>query len=622
MTGIRHRYDIDGLRAVAIVPILLFHAGASALAGGFVGVDIFFVISGYLITSIVLKDVAAGRFSLLSFYRRRVVRIFPALLAMLVLVLGWSAVRLLPVEFERLAHSAMAAMGFVSNIWFWRISDYFSPDAELIPLLHTWSLGVEEQFYIFYPLLILVLLRWWPGVLRQLLPVLALGSLVLCALVAMRSPIGAFYLFPTRAWELLLGASLAAGAFPEIRAQAARNAAAFAGAALIVAGVLLIRPGQAFPFPWALLPCLGTALLIGYGENSAIGRLLAMAPARWLGRISYSVYLWHWPIIALHRIETGIELDHAETAIMVLASIAAGALSYYLVEQPFMRRFRQRGSNRRVVMTGLACVAAVIGGTLVMTSTAESWRRIDPDTARVASYAGYLDRPEYQYQFRRGPCFRGEAQAGIPFSPDHCVSLDPSRPNMVVLGDSYAAQIWRAFALRYPERNVMQASAAGCRPLLGTGGQPQCRETIDHVLGPLLETRQVDTVVLAARWLEDEIDALPRTIRHIQDAGAQVVVIGSPMEYEGEFPSILARAMVRKDPSYVERWRVRERAALDARVAKIVAPTGATYVSLVDLMCPAGMCITRTPDGGPVQFDYGHLTLATSRWVVARMPAI
>ena len=193
---------------------------------------------------------------------------------------------------------------------------------------------------------------------------------------------------------------------------------------------------------------------------------------------------------------------------------------------------------------------------------------------------------------------------------------------MVVLGDSYAAQIWRAFALRYPERNVMQASAAGCRPLLGTGGQLQCRETIDHVLGPLLETRQVDTVVLAARWLEDEIDALPRTIRHIQDAGAQVVVIGSPMEYEGEFPSILARAMVRKDPSYVERWRVGERAALDARVAKIVAPTGATYVSLVDLMCPAGKCITRTPDGGPVQFDYGHLTLATSRWVVARMPAI
>ena len=228
MTGIRHRYDIDGLRAVAIVPILLFHAGASALAGGFVGVDIFFVISGYLITSIVLKDVAAGRFSLLAFYRRRVVRIFPALLAMLVLVLGWSAVRLLPVEFERLAHSAMAAMGFVSNIWFWRISDYFSPDAELIPLLHTWSLGVEELLYIFYPLLILVLLRWWPGVLRQLLPVLAFGSLVLCALVAMRSPIGAFYLFPTRAWELLLGASLAAGAFPEIRAQAARNAAAFA----------------------------------------------------------------------------------------------------------------------------------------------------------------------------------------------------------------------------------------------------------------------------------------------------------------------------------------------------------------------------------------------------------
>ena len=417
MTAIRHRDDIEGLRAVAIVPILLFHAGVSALAGGFVGVDIFFVISGYLITSIVLKDIAADKFSLASFYRRRIVRIFPALFAMLIVVLGWSAMRLLPVEFERLAHSAMAAMGFAANIYFWRISDYFSPDAELMPLLHTWSLGVEEQFYVVYPLFILLLMRWKPGALKPLLPALALGSLLLGWLVAMRSPIGAFYLFPTRAWELLLGASLAAGVFPRIAAPLARQGLALAGAGLIVAGVLLVRPGSAFPVPWALLPCVGTALLIGYGEASAIGRLLSFAPIRYVGRISYSVYLWHWPIIALYRTETGIALDPTETAILVLASLGAGALSYHLVELPFMTRFRARGSSRRVVAVGLTAAAAAIGAVLVLTATAQSWRRIDPDVARIASYADYLQRPEYQYQFRRGPCFRGEAQADLAFVP-------------------------------------------------------------------------------------------------------------------------------------------------------------------------------------------------------------
>ena len=622
MTAIRHRDDIEGLRAVAIVPILLFHAGVSALAGGVVGVDIFFVISGYLITSIVLKDIAADRFSLVSFYRRRVVRIFPALFAMLIVVLGWSAVRLLPHEFERLAHSAMAAMGFASNIYFWRISDYFSPDAELMPLLHTWSLGVEEQFYIFYPLFILVLMRLKPAALKPLLPVLALGSLLLGWLVAMRSPIGAFYLFPTRAWELLLGASLAAGIFPRIAATGTRQGLALAGAGLIIAGVLLVRPGNAFPVPWALLPCVGTALLLGYGEASVVGRMLSLAPIRYVGRISYSVYLWHWPIIALYRTETGIALDPAETAVLVLASLAAGAVSYHLVELPFMTRFRARGSSRRVVAVGLTAAAAAIGGVLALTATASSWRRIDPDVARIASYADYLQRPEYQYQFRRGPCFRGEAQAELAFLPEECVRLDRARPNVVVLGDSYAAQYWRAFALRYPDRNVMQANASGCRPLLGTEGAAHCREVVDYVLGPMLATGEVDTVVLAARWLGNELDALPRTIRHIRQAGADVVVIGPTPEYQGEFAAILARAIAKDDLSYIDHWRVDGRDELDARLADIVAPTGATYVSVIGSMCRADDCIKLTPDGQPVQFDYGHLTFAGSQWVVARIPPI
>jgi peptidoglycan/LPS O-acetylase OafA/YrhL len=622
MTALRHRDDIDGLRAVAILPITLFHAGVAALAGGFVGVDIFFVISGYLITSIVLRDMAADRFTLAGFYRRRVVRIFPALFAMLILVLAWSAVMLLPAEFERLAESAMAATGFASNLYFWRTSDYFNPAAELMPLLHTWSLGVEEQFYIFYPLFLLLLTRVWARGVRPLLPILTLASLLLGGLVALRSPIGAFYLLPCRAWELLLGASLAAGMFPAVASRADRQALALIGLLLVVAAVFVVRPGPYFPVPLALLPCVGTALLIGYGEDTAVGRALSWAPLRWIGRISYSVYLWHWPIIALYRIETGVALDGLETALLVLASIAAGALSYYAVERPFMRRFREAGSSGRIVAGGLAAVATGIAAMFLLSATAPAWRQIDPEVARIAAYDDYLERAEYRYQFRRGPCFRGEAERGIPFVPAECLALDPARPNVVILGDSYAAQYWRAFALRYPERNVMQANASGCRPLLGGGGEARCREVVDHVLGPLLSTGRVATVVLAARWLDDELEALPATIRRIQQAGARVVVIGPTVEYEGEFPSILARSLAKRDPSYVGRWRVHDREAQDARIAALVAPTGAAYVSPLRLLCPQGRCLLRTADGGPMQFDYGHLTLAGSRYVVDRMPPL
>ena len=374
--------------------------------------------------------------------------------------------------------------------------------------------------------------------------------------------------------------------------------------------------------PAALLPCIGTALLIGYGEGTAVGRALSWAPFRWIGRISYSVYLWHWPIIALYRIETGVALDGVETVALVFASIAAGAASYYAVERPFMRRFRESGSSGRIVAGGLAAVAVGIAAMALLSATASSWRQIDPEVAQVAAYDDYLQRPQYQYQFRRGPCFRGEAERDIPFVPAECLALDPARPNVVVLGDSYAAQYWRAFALRYPDRNVLQANASGCRPLLGTGGETRCREVVDHVLGPLLATGRVATVVLAARWLDDELAALPSTIRRIQQAGARVVVIGPTVEYEGEFPSILARSLAKQDTSYVDRWRVHDREAQDARIAALVAPTGAAYVSPLRLLCPEGRCLLRTGDGGPMQFDYGHLTLAGSRYVVDRMPPL
>lgn len=624
-TALRHRTDIDGLRAVAILPILLFHAGVSALAGGFVGVDIFFVISGFLITSIIAREIDGERFRLVDFYRRRVVRIFPALFVVCALSLAWGAWRLLPGEFDRLAHSTMAALAFASNIHFWLVADYFAPEAELMPLLHTWSLGVEEQFYIFFPLAMLLVARFSR---RRLLPLLALGAAISFAggwFVALQSPVAAFYLLPVRAWELLAGSLVAVSGIaastgaPDPRWNVVREGAALAGALLLAAAILFVRDGPAFPMPEAFVPTLGAALVIAFGEGTQVGRFLSLGALRYIGRISYSTYLWHWPLIAFWRIESGIELDLAETVALVAASLAAGALSYHLVEKPFMARYRNHGSSAGIVGVGFAGLATGVAAAAALLTTAPQWRRIDPQVERIAAYDDYIATPEYQFQFRRGPCFRGEAQADIPFKPAECVGLSDAKPNVVVLGDSYAAQYWRAVALELPNANVMQASASGCRPLIRTGGDTRCREVADYVLGPLLATGEVDTVVLAGRWLPEDLPAIAPTIAHVRAAGANVVFIGGTVEYQGTFPSILARALERGDLSLVDRWRVSDTAAWDRRLEGIVEPTGALYVSPLRIIC-APECRLTAPGGAPMQFDYGHLTLPGARYVVARIP--
>ena len=622
---LRHRTDIDGLRAVAILPILLFHAGVSALAGGFVGVDIFFVISGFLITSIIVRQIDRSSFTLVDFYRRRAVRIFPALVVMCACVIAWGAWRLLPGEFARLSNSAMAALAFASNIHFWLVSNYFAPEAELMPLLHTWSLGVEEQFYIAFPLAVIAAARFARHRLLACLAVAAAISFAGGWLIAMHSPVAAFYLLPVRAWELLVGSFVAVSCITRrvVEATAARarlrEAIAMLGALMLMLAIIFVRDGPAFPMPAALAPTLGAALVIAYGEGTLVGRVLSLGALRYIGKISYSTYLWHWPLIAFWRIETGIELDLLETVGLTAVSLAAGALSYHFVEWPVMARFRTRGSSWTILGAGLGALAAGVAATFVVLATAPQWRQIDPRVERVAAYDDYVGTDQYQYQFRRGPCFRGEAQAAIPFDRAQCVALSDDRPNVVVVGDSYAAQYWRAIALRLPRANVLQATASGCRPLIGTGGDERCREVADYVLGPFLASGKVSTVVLAGRWLPEDLAAIAPTIAHIRAAGAEAIFIGVPVEYEGSFPPVLARAMARHDPQFVDRWRVSENVAWDRQLEMAVRSTGALYVSPLRIMCTP-TCRLMAPGGAPMQFDYGHLTLPGARYVVARIP--
>ena len=613
---IGYRSDIDGLRAVAVLPIVLFHAGVTAIPGGFTGVDVFFVISGFLITSIIQTDLEAGRFSLATFYRRRVVRIVPALAVMLVATLAVGCLLLLPGELRELGRSAAATAGFVSNIFFWKTANYFAGAAESKALLHTWSLGVEEQFYIFFPLLLLLVRKLLPGRLPAVLITVILGSFLLGVAVELKVPGSAanFYLLPSRAWELALGGLVAVGGVPSVTRPATRAALAWSGLALIVLGLFAVGPGSAFPIPWALPSAVGTALLIAYTPGTFAARLLSARPAVAIGQVSYSLYLWHWPIIVFYRLTVGATLTWQATVLLVLASFVAAVASRELVEKPFLARFRAPPSLPKIV-TGLVALTAVVAAGLVLSVNADKVRDLPPDVRRIAGYGDYANSAEWRYQYRRGPCFAGEGEV---YRAERCLMPSVTRPNVLVLGDSHAAQYWRAVSLALPEAHVVQATASGCRPVLPVVGAPRCTDMVRHVLGRALEQLRPRLVVIGGRWRLGDVAGAERTVAFLRRRGVRVVVIGPTVEYHGDFSQLLARAMLSQDFAGLDRLRAKEQRSVDAALAPGVRRAGGRYVSAYAIECPGDRCRYVAPGGAPMQFDYGHLTLPAARYVIAR----
>lgn len=612
----KYRTDIEGLRAVAIVPIVLFHAGLQSIAGGFIGVDVFYVISGFLITSIIMPDLEADRFSLLDFYRRRAVRILPAVFVMVAVVLVGGTLRLFPDDLRSLAKSAAAAVAFVSNIHFWLSAGYFGPAAETLPLLHTWSLGVEQQFYLFYPLLMLAIRRFAPGHTKAILALLALASFALSLYWAVTAPTNAFYLLPSRVWELALGGLVAIGAQPQVASARTRDGLALGGFAMIVLGAAVIRSTSLFPAPWGLLPAGGTALLAAYGGEAVTARLFNWTPVRRIGAISYSLYLWHWPIIAFWRLETDRELTLTDTAIVVAASWVAAELSYRLVEQPAMRRWRS-GRSGPILSFNLAAMALLAVAAGGVAANSENWRTYPPEVRKVASYAHYEGSPTHKSQFIEGTCF---VSLGMVFDRDNCLAMSTTKRNMLVFGDSHAAQLWRAVADRYADWNVMQATGAACRPMHGVSTESHCNDLIPYVLDRFLPSHKVDVIVLAGRWLAGEDDILAREIAAMKATGAQVVVVGPVVEYAAETPRLIAEALMRGDMARVDRRRVMERRERDRAMAPVVKAAGATWVSAWDTECPNDVCRLFDPEGGPMHFDYGHMTVAATRLIVDKLP--
>jgi peptidoglycan/LPS O-acetylase OafA/YrhL len=548
--SVSFRPEIDGLRAVAVTAVIMFHAAIPLFAGGFLGVDIFFVLSGFLVGGSVIEALKAKEFSFLEFYARRARRIFPALFAMLLATFGVAWFILPPIEMKLLSEGLGTSSLFLSNFYYMTTTGYFGPDAGATFLLHTWSLSVEEQFYILFPILAFALytaLRKWiiVGVVC-----LAFGSFFLAISLSQNFPGEVFYFSPARAWQLLLG-TVAAGL--TLRPSSILSVGAVL---LIVIGLTLGQDSDGFPDMAALIVSLGTAaFLIFTNSEVAIGRILSIKPILYIGAISYSLYLWHQPVFVYARVinPDGGDITGLQLAIMLAITFVFAASSYHFIEQPFRRRIARTWRPSAVLAAYAFPLIALFFVGLVGFSSDGFPSRV-PDAAQFAS-AVQLERSPY-----RADCnFGGSAPLPVHPVPNCFFESDgPSKATVFVVGDSHADSLGPAL-IRQLNGNgfsVYLATAGGCLPVPnvlsnnGTRRATECEKYTHSAFG-FATTSQIDVVVLVGRWSKYLEEGIPEDIadgisQQIAELGLQVpLILVDPIpEMEQHVPrAIIERAM-------------------------------------------------------------------------------
>jgi peptidoglycan/LPS O-acetylase OafA/YrhL len=499
----RYRPDLDGLRAVAILAVILFHAGIPGVQGGFVGVDIFFVISGFLISSILYRQMEAGTFTFRSFYERRAKRILPALVAVLLVTYVFAALLFTPRELRSFGAQVLATLGCSSNLFFWKTTGYFEARTELKPLLMTWSLGVEEQFYIVFPVLVVLLFRRARKALFYLLVLLSTASFLLSIYQTAHHPKSAFYLLPSRWWELGAGTLLAAFFFRRRSETTSVTSSrlftellGLAGASCLLASILLMR--RTTPFPGlSSLPSVVGAVLIILAEGSWINRrILASRPLVALGLVSYSWYLWHWPLLSFARNSTDGNLPILSSLAIVVLALGFATFSYFFIEQPF----RKAPSHRTLLWRyGALTLAVAIPATAIL--ALHGWPGRYPAADRIEAEA----RPPLN-----NPCLLLEEVSlppvGLPCIPGSGV------PTLAVLGDSHAAAISDELAREAVAHGwaVAQYTKVSCPPTGAVGVHSntipslsqQCPAFYASALPAIVANAAIRTVLLTGLWTD------------------------------------------------------------------------------------------------------------------------
>ncbi len=644
--GSRYRPDIDGLRAIAVLAVVFYHYAVPGFAGGYVGVDVFFVISGYLITSLIYDEMQQQRFSLLNFYVRRIRRIFPALFVMLAIVSGLAAWLLFPADFDRFAHSLGATALFAVNIQFLGEIGYFKVAAVERPLLHLWSVAVEEQYYLLFPALLLLARtrsRYWLG---AIVGGLLLASFGFAQWSVLHEPGWAFYLLPSRMWELMVGALLAITGIQAPRPRVVREGLGLIGLGLIAYAIFTFSKATLFPGTNALFPCIGTALVIlaGTGGNGYANRVLSLSPIVFVGLISYSLYLWHWPIFVLARYYLYRAPNPEEVAVCFTLAVTLSILSWHFVEKPLRRmkfawpRLVPFGAGAVVIAATLLLAVAVIRSNGLPDRFEPSVRRM---LAEEHDDDGMLD-----------DCF------GLPLKDINQTRLcrfgasAEIQPSFILWGDSHADAILPAVrdVAKQNGREGFFVGEPSCAPLLGVArpDTPRCLAFNDRVMAFVQAHSNLKVVILMARWgknadglaygdegtgfvpISDQdgkavkpsdnaaifTRGLRRTVAALRAMKRDVVLVGPVPEIGWPVPRVLAREEItgkprRAVPSQVEYLR-RQRVVLPLFERLAQADEGISAVYPGRYLCAGEQCAVME-NGIPLYRDQHHLSVYGAR---------
>ena len=622
-----YRADIDGLRAVAVLLVVVHHAFPQALKGGFIGVDLFFVISGFLISTIIFQNLQQDTFSILDFYKRRIKRIFPALILVLIasFVAGWFV--LLPADYKQLGKHMAAGAAFVSNFAFWNESGYFESGSKLKPLLHLWSLGIEEQYYIFWPFIVLFAWKRKINLFKVCLVLFVLSFAVNIA-TAKGNVVAAFYSPLSRFWELLIGSVLAYTSLQASKMTKSTNFSngmAWVGVVILAIGVYFIHPERRFPGFWALFPTVSAYLLIKAGPKAWFNQqILSNRVLVWIGLISFPLYLWHWPLLVFAEIKLG-ELSLAAKLGLIALSILLSWLTYRFIERPI--RFGNLIVETKKIPLSLCAVllaTAILGG--------YTYNR-DGFDSRFPKFIQALlkNQPKLDEGWRTGECILDQGHPSSEFSPN-CVDKD-KRPLLFLWGDSHAAALYPG--LKHLQDTgaysfgVAQRTGAVCPPIIGDA-RPWCNE-INTDSFKLIKELKPEIVMMYAYWSHGldgkggfaglyDLRKLDVTVAALKKAGVKKVILMGPTPYwKNSLPHNIVetwkKAKTVAKPSlymsYGDFGLLTELPIYDKQMRDIAKRLNISYISGLDFLCNADGCLTRDSEDGVkvTSVDYGHLTV-------------
>jgi peptidoglycan/LPS O-acetylase OafA/YrhL len=660
----KYRADIDGLRAISVLAVVLFHGGIPPFTGGFIGVDVFFVISGFLITTIIISNIDRGVFSLARFYERRIRRLGPALLVIVSFIVLFNVTLKTPKELDTFGESVSFFGLLASNHFFAQERGYFDVARESHALLHTWSLAVEEQFYLVFPLILMGLTVWarrWRF--AAVVAIAVISFVVSAVLVAQaandprKSVDAAFYFAPLRAWELVLGALLAMARPDPSRLGAAwREVLAWLGLTLVLVPIFLYDHGTPFPGLAAAPPCVGAALLIFTGgplsaQNAAAAcaptraaTALSWRPAVFIGLASYSYYLWHWPLLSFASYVVMRELTIWESLLVLVVSFLVSVASLRYVERPF-RRADAVASRRTIFTTTAAFLLACVAFGVVLQKTDGLPQRYSAEVLALSTGDSAEFGVELKDCANQRDRLTPEAQKAVFVM--FCAAGDQTKtPRTLLWGDSHALSISLAFASATEARgeSILVTSRASCPPVVGYDWKPlqtwRGCSVHNRAVFNSLERLGIEHVYLFAAWgayaneFGDEPSqesaarfeaALTEMLEELRDRGVTVTIGGSVPVYHGfHIPSIMHRAAVLGVTPQIDVSRAaheRDQAPEKGILQRVAAEIGATYFALDDLLCDETDCIYQR-DGLPLYADHGHVNLRGAAAMVEAIGAL